>query len=157
MLFDFGQTNIKRRHLVKEMDDIAIDSVLPSIKSEFLFYKHKNEEELKYIARELDGFIINTIIDTANNVNYKGSTILIGIANYVIDGFIYSGRGGYGKLAFIEGNYEEHLSNIISVLMKREITIRLYHDTSAMALNFNSTNRSAVISLGTAFGVGFPQ
>jgi len=157
LIFDFGQTNIKKRHLVKYYNEIAIDTVLPSIKSDYLFYKQKNEDELKKLAYKLDSFIINTIIDTANIVNYKGNTILIGIANYVYNGFIYLDRGGYGKLALIKGNYEEHLSNKLSVLFKKEISIRLYHDTSAMALNFKNVKRSAVISLGTAFGIAFPE
>ncbi|MCK5761830.1 MAG: hypothetical protein KAH16_02895 [Candidatus Izimaplasma sp.] len=157
LLFDFGQTNIKRRHIVKEESELVIDSILPSVKSKYLFYKQKSEKELFHIANQLDSFIINTIIDTVNIVNYKGSNMLIGIANYVIDGNTYSARGGYGKLAFIKGNYEEHLSNEISVLLQREIIIRLYHDTSAMALNFKNTKRTAVVSLGTAFGIAFPE
>jgi len=157
LLFDFGQTSIKRRHIIKEDNSIVIDSILPSVKSKHLFYKQKSEKELIHLANELDSFIINTIIDTVNIVNYKGNNMLVGIANYVIDGVIYSERGGYGKLSYIKGNYEEHLSNKISVLLKREITIRLYHDTSAMALNFRNTKRTAVISLGTAFGIAFPE
>ena len=157
LLFDFGQTNIKRRHIIKGDNIIAIDSILPSIKSDYLFYKQKSEIELLHLANELDSFIINTIIDTTNIVNYKGNHILVGIANYVIDGNIYLKRGGYGKLAYIKGNYEVHLSNKISVLLKREIIVKLYHDTSAMALNFKNTERTAVISLGTAFGIAFVE
>jgi len=157
LLFDFGQTSIKRRHIIKKHNRIVIDSVLPSVRSEYLFHKQKSEIELKQIARELDSYIINTIIDTMDIVNYKGNNILVGIANYVFDGDIYKDRGGYGKLAYIKGNYEAHLSNEISVLLNKEITIKLYHDTSAMALNFNNTGRTAVISLGTAFGIAFPE
>ncbi len=157
LLFDFGQTNVKRRHILKKGNDIVIDSVLLPVKSNFLFHKHINEEELRTIAKELDNFIINTIIDTMNIVNYNGNKILVGIANYVNDGKIYKDRGGYGKLAFIKGNYEAYLSNQISQLLNREITIKLYHDTSAMALNFKNRKRSAVISLGTAFGIAFVE
>ncbi|MCK5388065.1 MAG: hypothetical protein KAJ22_02170, partial [Candidatus Izimaplasma sp.] len=157
LLFDFGQTSIKRRHIIKKHDKIVIDSVLPLVKSDYLFHKQRSELELKQIARELDSYIINTIMDTMDNVNYKGKRILVGIANYVFDGYIYKDRGGYGKLAYIKGNYEAHLSNEISVLLNREIAIKLYHDTSAMALNFDNTERTAVISLGTAFGIAFPE
>ena len=155
LLFDFGQTNIKRRHIIKKSNEIVIDSILAPIKSDYLVYKHKSEDQIIYLAKELDSFIINTIIDTMNIVNYKGSNIIVGIANYVIDGEIYSKRGGYGKLAYIKGNYEVHLSNLISVLLKREIKVELYHDTSSMALNFEKSKRTAVISLGTAFGIAF--
>ncbi len=157
LLFDFGQTNIKRRHIIKKDDEIIIDCVLPAVKSAYLYHKQKSKKELIQIAKELDNYVINTIIDTVNIVNYKGNNILVGIANYVYDGVIYSARGGYGKLAFIKGNYEAYLSNQISVLLNREIIIKLYHDTSAMALNFKTTIRTAVISLGTAFGIAYPE
>ncbi len=157
LLFDFGQTNIKRRHIFKKDSEIVIDSVLPSVKSKYLFYKQKSEKELLNLANKLDDFIINTIIDSMNIVNYKGNDIIVGIANYVYNGNIYQNRGGYGKLAYIKGNYEKHISDRISILLNKKITIRLYHDTSAMALNFNNTSRTAVISLGTAFGIAFPE
>lgn len=157
LLFDFGQTNIKRRHIIKKESEIIIDCILPTVKSEYLFHKQKTEEELIQIAKKLDNYVITTIMDTVNIVNYKGNNILIGIANYIYNGNIYSARGGYGKLSLIKGNYEIHLSNQISVLLSREIKVKLYHDTSAMALNFETTKRTAVISLGTAFGIAYPE
>ena len=50
-----------------------------------------------------------------------------------------------------------YLSRVISTKLNRKINVLLYHDTSAMALNFKKYENSAVISLGTAFGVGFPE
>jgi hypothetical protein len=35
--------------------------------------------------------------------------------------------------------------------------VKLYHDTSAMAFNFLEEPACVVVSLGTAFGVGFNQ
>jgi len=155
LLFDFGQTNIKRRHFMKKNDLPIIDSILPSKKSDFLFYKYKNDDELKYIARLLDRYIINTILDTIKLTDFKGDKMLISIANYVFDGKIYSGRGGYAKLAYISDNYEKYLSLELSKSLDRDIELKLYHDTSAMALYFDKLDKAAVISLGTAFGVAF--
>ncbi len=157
LLFDFGQTNVKRRHTIKSNEDIVIDRVLPAIKSNYLFYKHKKVDELILLANELDNFISKTIIDTIENVDFKGDSIIVGIANYVFNGKIFSKRGGYGKLAYLNDNYELHLSNKISKLISKNIRVMLYHDTSAMALNFKDRKRTAVISLGTAFGIAFPE
>jgi hypothetical protein len=78
------------------------------------------------------------------------------IANYINNGAIYASRGGYGKLAYISDHYESHLSNKVSKELGKSVTIKLYHDTSAMALMFKNKPNTAVISLGTAFGIAFP-
>ena len=157
LLFDFGQTNIKRRYLIKRNNEIVIDSILEPRDSKFLDHKNKSNNELKDSSIKLDNYIISTIMDSVNTVKFNGNNIFIAIANYLVDGFIYSKRGGYAKLALIKGNYETHLSNEISKLLSRKIKVKLFHDTSAMALNFDSIKRTAVISLGTAFGIAFPE
>ncbi|MBN2604701.1 MAG: hypothetical protein JXR62_02610, partial [Bacilli bacterium] len=90
-------------------------------------------------------------------VNFKGKTILISIANYVNNGMIYSARGGYGKLAYLNDHYQRHLEHRLSSMIGHSVTVQLFHDTSAMALNFKDEKCTAVISLGTAFGVAFPE
>ncbi len=157
LLFDFGQTYIKRRHHIKESNEILMDTILPSVKSKYLFYKERNKEEIKKLAYRLDMYIISTILDTINTVDFKGNDLIIGIANYISNGKIYSARGGYGKLAYVDDNYQSYLSNVLSKKLKRDINVLLYHDTSAMALNFKNEKNCAVISLGTAFGIGFPE
>jgi len=157
LLFDFGQTNIKRRHLIKQNNEIVIDMVLGSIKSDYLFYKNKSVQEINEIARELDRYIQEIILTTMKEVNFIGKTILISIANYVNNGMIYSARGGYGKLAYLTGNYQNHLEKSLSKVMNNQFSVKLFHDTSAMALNFKNEKCTAVISLGTAFGVAFPE
>ena len=77
------------------------------------------------------------------------------IANYVDNGKIYVSRGGYGKLAYLKVPYQSYLSESISSKEGRNIAVTLFHDTSAMALNFTDSKNTAVLSLGTAFGVSF--
>jgi hypothetical protein len=157
LIFDFGQTNIKRRHFIKQKNEVIIDLILNSVKSDYLFYKNKTEQDIKTIATELDQYIQDVILNTIREVNFKGETILISIANYVNSGMIYSARGGYGKLAYISNNYQKHLECTLSDKIGSMVTVQLYHDTSAMALNFRNEKCSSVISLGTAFGVAFPE
>jgi len=121
------------------------------------FYKKRNTDEIKDLAYRLDMYIINVILDTVNTVDFKGSNLIIGIANYISEGKIYSARGGYGKLAYVDDNYQSYLSNVISNKLGRKIEVLLYHDTSAMALNFKNEKNCAIISLGTAFGIAFPE
>lgn len=155
LLFDFGQTNIKREHLIKEQNETSIDNVLPEVKSDYLFYKHRDDDELMLTAQLLDKYITEVIVKTCNEVGFKGLKIHMAIANYVNDGKIYPNRGGYGKLALIADNYQTYLSEKVSDILCRKIEIVLHHDTSSMALNFKNKHNTAVISLGTAFGVAF--
>ena len=157
LLFDFGQTFIKRRYHIKDDNDVIIDTVLPALKSKYLFYKEKNTEEIKDLAYRLDMYMINIVLDTMDTVNFKGNNLIIGIANYISEGKIYSARGGYGKLAYVDDNYQSYLSNVFSDKLGRKIDVILFHDTSAMALNFKNKQNCAVISLGTAFGIAFPE
>ena len=157
LLFDFGQTFIKRRHHIKEDNYTIIDTILPAVKSRYLFYKEIQTEGIKQLAYRLDTYIISIVLDTVNTVNFKGDNFIIGIANYISKGKIYSARGGYGKLAYVDDNYQSYLSSVLSKKLGRKIEVLLYHDTSAMALNFKNEQNCAVISLGTAFGVGFPE
>ena len=157
LLFDFGQTNIKRARHYKKDGKVVIDTILPSISSDFLFYKTKNDDEVIKIANKLDKYIINIIMNTFRQVAFSGDRIYMSIANYISHGKIYSNRGGYGKLAHIAPNYEEYLSKKVSERAGKKIEIRIFHDTSAMALMFKNEKNTAVISLGTAFGIAFPE
>ncbi len=157
LLFDFGQTNIKRARHLKQEGNVIIDTILPMVKSDYLFYKSKNENEVKQIAHKLDDFIVKVINDTIKQVAYRGDNIYMSIANYIYEGKIYSARGGYGKLAYVAENYEKHLSKRLSSIYNKDINIKLFHDTSAMALMYRNETNTAVISLGTAFGVAFPE
>jgi hypothetical protein len=157
LLFDFGQTNIKRAHHIKESQITVLDHYLPTIKSDYLFYKFKDDEELLQIAKLLDNYILNVILNTMKEVGFKGHEVLMSIANYVNNGVIFKQRGGYGKLALLCDSYEIHLSERLSQVLDRKITVKLHHDTSAMAYSFKNNEKTAVISLGTAFGVAFVE
>ncbi|AIO18452.1 hypothetical protein KQ51_00572 [Candidatus Izimaplasma bacterium HR1] len=156
LLFDFGQTNIKRGRHYKKEGKVVIDTILPSISSDFLFYKTKNVKEVEAIAHKLHNYIVEAIVKTYKQVAFTGENIYMSIANYVFDGKIYSQRGGYGKLSYIAENYEDYLNKELTKELNKEITVKLFHDTSAMALMFKDQANTAVISLGTAFGIAFP-
>jgi hypothetical protein len=155
LLFDFGQTAIKRAHHIKEEGRTVIDVTLPTKPARHLFYKSPDESEVIRTAHQLDDYIVDVINDTANDVSFAGNTIHMAIANYVRQGRIYSARGGYGKLAYVADNYQQHLSHRLSESTQRSIQVVLHHDTSAMGLLYREEPHTAVLSLGTAFGVTF--
>jgi hypothetical protein len=155
LLFDFGQTSIKRRRHMKRHGIVVVDTVLPPVPADYLFYKSSTDDELLVTAKRLDDYIIDIIEQTMKEVDYQDCNYIISIANYVSNGTIYPNRGGYGKLHLVANNYQSHLSNRLSDKCNNKANVTLYHDTSAMGLLFREQPHTAVISLGTAFGVAF--
>ena len=156
LLFDFGQTNIKRSFVLKKNNKIIKSIIFDTKQSTFLEYKNLNSHDLTLSAKQLHNYIIDCIMETATETDFKGSTVLMSIANYVYKGKIFLDRGGYGKLAMLSENYCVFLSKELSSKLNRIITVKMYHDTTAMAIPFKNKRNSAIISLGTAFGIAFP-
>jgi hypothetical protein len=158
LIFDFGHTFIKRS-LVKIEDKkvkniIKLDKILSRhVKLEF------EDDEEKQEAVELHNHLLNSIVDTINILAEKASSIgehiVISIANYVENG-VFANRGGYGKLRLLSDNYEIYLANALLQKLNKSFKITLVHDGTAMAAAFSNYSNSVCISLGTAFGVGFP-
>jgi len=148
LIFDFGQTSIKRRYI-----DNNLDMILDKLEARYL-YDGLNDDEA---ASKLDGYIKSIILDSLSLVDFTGKEILIAISNYVNNGYIRKSIYGYGRLGFFNNCYEESLNRYFKKHEQLDITVKLYHDTSAMAFNFLEEPACVVVSLGTAFGVGFNQ
>ncbi|WP_243129631.1 hypothetical protein [Clostridium sp. HBUAS56017] len=160
LIFDCGQTFIKRS-LVK-IDDSGVRDIrnLTKVLSKHVEWNFKNIEEERNEAGNLHKHILNTILDTVEIAKEEendniGDTIVINIANYVRNG-AFANRGGYGKLRLIAHDCEKYLSSVLYEKLKKSFCIKLVHDGTAMANAFLDYPNSVCISLGTAFGVGFP-
>lgn len=160
LVFDFGQTNLKRaivRKLGRDISEIKFLPTLPSINME-LHIKDKDIENQK--AFELHKYLINTIADTfkeVNEVHDVSNEIIISIASYTKDGVLNDKRGGYAKLVNLGSNYAKILSDELSGRLHKPVNVKMIHDGTAVALYFKDYEKSVCITLGTAIGVGFPD
>lgn len=159
-VLDFGQTNIKRCIIRKRGGELASINTLntvPSINMDLTFI---NTQENYDRALELHRYLLNVICDSCKNLELEEDEqgeVIISIANYVIGGELNPSRGGYAKLHLISENYADLLSHELSSRMHRPYRVRLIHDGTANALNFAGKEDAVCLSIGTAFGVGFPQ
>lgn len=159
-VLDMGQTNIKRCIVRKRSGELASVTTLstePSVNMELRFEKSKDNYDK---ALELHRYLLKVICDTCKNLELadgERGEVIISIANYVIGGELNSHRGGYAKLHLICEDYATLLSDELSSRMHRPYRVRLIHDGTAMALNFKGMEDTVCLSLGTAFGVGFPE
>lgn len=181
ILFDFGQTKIKRMIAVhrsacdgKETEDETLDQTsagdlfdreytlidLPSHKSIDMEWYVDDEDERRRQAEELHAYIVESIIDTYQEALKYGTIrweIIISMASYVIDGIVNDARSGYAKLFVLSDNYAGYLAKALEERLGRTINIRLVHDGTAAALYYKGAENAVCITAGTALGVGFPE
>ena len=173
ILFDFGQTKIKRLIAVRKYYsggecDTEADFYdrefslikLPSVKSINMDWYIEDDGERRRHAEELHNYIVDNIVDTYNEALQYGDIrweIVISIASYVMDGRIHDARSGYAKLCMLSPNYAGFLAKALEERLQRGIKVKLVHDGTAAALYYKGAQNSVCITAGTAFGVGFPD
>lgn len=160
IVLDFGQTSIKRS-IVRRIDGEICDVInLTSVPSKFMNWDMDNHDEKLREAIALHRYLIHTIVDTyryAQHIGDVGDEIIISIASYTVDGCLNDKRGGYSKLTQICKNYAECITEELSGALKRQMIVKLVHDGTAVAMHFSDYQNSVCVTLGTYFGVGFPE
>ncbi len=159
-VFDFGQTNLKRSVVRKHGGEIIEAKMLESFPSKFMQTMKSTDSRAFEEARKLDLYLKRCIFETIDYVGHNekiGDEIIISIANYVCDGCLNGERGGYAKLKSLCDNYGEYLEHELLGILRRKVKVRLIHDSTAAALYFSDYDDSVCITVGTAFGIGFPE
>lgn len=160
LVLDMGQTYFKRAWLKKSGGVISGINTLDSLPSRYMQIRFDDEGDKLAFAYDLHHYIINIISSTykeALQYTTLSNKILISIANYTHAGVLNSERGGFAKLSMLGENYADILEDQLSGELRRSVEVRLVHDATATALYFCDIPNSASITLGTGFGVGFPD
>lgn len=160
MVFDFGQTNLKRAVVKKENGIVSSFSPMESLPSMHMRNRFDREQEQLAEAINLHRFLVNTIVSScreASSAHALSDEIFISIANYTHSGVLDGTRGGYAKLRLLSANYAQLLVEEISSELHRPVRVRMVHDGTATALYFSDIENSVCVTLGTGFGVGFPD
>ena len=161
LVFDLGHTNFKRALVRLEGGVIVGFSPFESLPSRYMESRFDSEADRADAAVKLNQYVVNTIIATyreAAQVALLSDTILISIANYTYSGRLNPTRGGFSKLCTLgTAHYSAVLEEILSGELRREIRVRLVHDATATALYFADVPDAVCLTLGTAFGIGFPE
>ncbi len=160
LVLDFGHTNIKRCVIKKSKGQISEFIPLDSKRSRYMHSVYEQGEDVWNTALELHKYLVKIIVDsykTMADVYRLSDEILISIANYVQGEKLNCERGGYAKLCELGSNYTKILTEDVSSQLKKNVSIRLVHDGTATALYFSEVDSAVCLSLGTGFGVGFPD
>lgn len=144
LVYDFGQTNVKNGVVVNH--ELTINE---AIKVDFPYH-----ENLLDYAKNCNEFILEILLSHLKKYPTI-KEIHMAISNYVNNGVIDPAPWHYGILYYFRPNYEEFLNESLSKTLKREIEVKLYHDTTAMGYYIEERDYAILISLGTAFGVSY--
>ncbi|NBI91625.1 hypothetical protein D3Z45_13870 [Lachnospiraceae bacterium] len=159
LIFDYGQSFIKRSYAIMEGEKVKDIIILGKTLSRHVEWDIQDTDLEEKEALALNRYFLETITRTVHEVENRGLEIhphiILSIANYVKCGVI-ANRGGYGKLRLIAPNYAEYLSQQLRESLGRSYYFTMLHDGTAMAAGYANYDNSVCISLGTAFGVGFP-
>jgi hypothetical protein len=159
LIFDYGQSFIKRCYVTMENEQVKDVVIMEKTLSQHVEWDIKDPVTEKKEAVLLNNHFLETITKTIREVEALGLTIhphiILSIANYVKDGVI-ANRGGYGKLRLIASNYADYLSGYLKEIYNKDYYFTMVHDGTAMAAGYSNHPMSVCLSLGTAFGVGFP-
>ena len=160
LVLDMGQTYFKRAVLKKSGGIISGIQTLDSLPSRYMQIPFDDEGDKLAAAFDLHNYILNIVSSTykeALETSELSDRILISIANYTHSGILNPIRGGYAKLSLMGDNYADLLEEQLSGELRRSVEVRLVHDATATALYFSDIPNAVCITLGTGFGIGFPD
>jgi hypothetical protein len=160
VVLDFGSTVIKRAWVAFENDQIAELHGLPSRLVEwtsFRSYDAATPEQAIGLIRGMALMIAQAWRDARTVGTSLAATIPVCVAAYVKDGNPMTAQAGiYMQTNLVADNLEDELGRRVSTELGRPITIKLLHDGTAAAATYAGETRTAVITVGTALGIGFP-
>lgn len=162
VVMDFGQTGIKRSYVEKRGDEIESVRELETIPSINMEWEMPSENERERQAKELHAYLCSAVERTYLEAKLETKReprgeIIISIASYAKGGELNRERGGYAKLCALGSSYGEIISLELSGRLRRDVNVRFIHDGTAVALNFRDRKNTVCLSIGSYFGIGFPE
>ncbi len=144
LVFDFGGTWIKRGRAAYKNGTLTRLDLLPPVPS-------------LYTGEALFAHMTALLTETLRQESIF-SPILCSVASYVQDGVILEAQAGiYSDLRhFGYAHLQSELVHRLQTISGKPIDLHLIHDGTAAAATCVGMEKTAVILLGTAIGVGFP-
>jgi hypothetical protein len=158
LLFDFGQTSIKRGIAHYEAGSLAKMEALPSLPSECPYLWFSRDESFAIQTRDrILRVVKETWVEAEQAGNKLTNTIAVILACYLLHGQPrHEDWGCYGRLQQFSPHLQTYLAEQVSEQLAQPIQIELLHDGQAAALPYAGAPHQAVMTFGTALGIGFP-
>ncbi|MBE2224472.1 MAG: hypothetical protein IAF02_23225 [Anaerolineae bacterium] len=158
LVFDFGQTSIKRGVAHYEAGSLVTLEALSSLPAACPGLWYSRDESFAVQTRDR---ILRVVNETWQEIQTAGcqmsSTIAVILACYLLHGQPrHEDWGCYGRLQQFSSHLQTYLAEQVSQQLAQTIQIELLHDGQAAALPYAGQPHCAVMTFGTALGIGFP-
>ncbi len=159
LLADFGHSHVKQACAIYE-DDVLVEihhfADLDAPCQDFI----DGDGSLEGIIRQAE-WMQDAIADSWHEAIDLGldpePTVIASLACYMHHGQPYSTEMGcYGRLQLLDDNLQEFFADQLSLQLEMPVHLRLIQDGTAAAAVYAGAENCAVLTLGTAVGVGFP-
>lgn len=161
VVLDFGGSMIKSAVVAFARDRLSRVRRLPSRPSGWAALSEldqPNPEAARDLISSMVSIIANTWVQGQTEGQTQAGTIPMCIAAYVADGNPMRAQAGvYIQTHLVADNLEDALGNLVSSKLGKAVRVKLLHDGTAAAAVYSGVPNCAVITLGTALGIGFPS
>ncbi len=159
LLFDFGQTAVKRA--IAHYQDLQLTQLelIPNlpVPCENVLQPSLELAEIALFADWLLDLLATTWQETAVAYPDLSNTVAVSLACYLLDGQPRpEDVGCYGRLQFLTTQLDQFLTEGFTRRLEQTASVNLWHDGQAAALSQAGMTQTAVLTFGTAIGVGFP-
>jgi hypothetical protein len=157
LVFDFGSTLIKCARAVYKDGELAELRRLPSHHTGWARIEQASDDPVQQADRLLE-HMVSLITSTWRTARLPPlSPVLASVAAYVQDGHpLPAQHGAYVQLRHITDNLQIELAQRLGAELGEAVGVSLVHDGTAAATTYAGVTNAAVITVGTALGVGFP-
>ncbi len=150
VVVDCGSTFIKSGSAVYEkgaLTHITDQQAVPSNCNWVYEHPDRSDEFVEYV--------VTTIANAWRRSVPCEPFLAVSLSCYVQDGQVAE-RGYYSVLRKFTDHAESYLAGRVSDILGLPVQLKLFHDGTAAAAVFAGSDQTAVLTLGTAVGVGFP-
>ena len=160
LVFDFGHTLVKRAVGLYHGGALSELRLLPPVPTRFDDMPVDPADPALF-ARGVRDLMIGIMTETWHAAQDSGvnpsRVIPASLSAYVRDGQPLDAQSGaYVQLIHITGNAARMLSDHLSAALDTPVAVMLIHDGTAAAATHAGLENAAVITIGTALGIGFP-
>lgn len=157
LVLDFGSTMIKRGCAIYENGKLVKLQRLESRQVGWMLTDTTCQEQLSRLFANVVSVIASTWLEASQQHPNLSDSICISMAAYIEDGHPMPGQGGmYAQMGHVTRNLENDLSRHLTFRLGRPVDVVLVHDGTAAATTYAGETHAAVITIGTALGIGFP-
>ena len=160
LVFDFGTSLIKRAQAEYRGESLARLRLLAPLPGPQIVPSHGTDPSAADVS-SLGDYMVSVLAHTWHEAAASGAALapelVVSLASYVHNGQPIPRQGGiYSYLHVLSPTLADWLSARLSARTGRDLKVSLVHDGTAAARAYAGEEHAAVVTLGTALGVGFP-